>query len=149
MNKDISLIDGEIDVADIIGSYNYSSLTGYYVDLPVDFRFRTKANSKNRSFCFDIGGKAGKLLYAEKELQRQNGDEVNTQTLKNIDLLNSMHYAVTSKISYQATGAFKNEAFGLAISASSSYYFSNALIKNDVAYPKLFSFGLGCTFMFE
>lgn len=149
INKDISLINDKFDISDIAGSYNYSRITGYYFDIPVDFRYRTKSNLRNRSICFDVGLKAGKLFYGEKEIQIQNENNVTTSKLKNIDFLNKFHYALTSKISYMALGVAKNNAIGMAISASCCYYFSNAFIQNDNTNLKLFSINLGLTFFFE
>ncbi|MCD6366321.1 MAG: hypothetical protein J7L46_02150 [Bacteroidales bacterium] len=89
-------------------SFKTNKLTTVFVDIPFEFRLRTKNNIHQKNFKFTFGGRIGYLL---KSYHKYAGDEYrfNTGTTTkfkeyNIPYLNKLHYGVFAKIFYGKFG---------------------------------------------
>ncbi len=89
--------------------FNMNKLATVFVDVPLEFRLRTKNNIHQKNFKFTFGGKIGYML---KSYHKYSGDEyrcLNTGTTTkfkeyNIPYLNKLHYGVFAKVFYGKLG---------------------------------------------
>ena len=80
-----------------------------YIDIPVEFRFRSKPNEKNKSWKIAAGFKGGILIqdkwkYKGEDLSN-NGEDVKFKQF-NIENLNKFRYGVTLRGGYGMLNAF-------------------------------------------
>jgi len=119
-------------------TYKTNKLTTVFVDLPLEFRIRTKNNIHEKNFKLTVGGKIDYLL---KSYHKYSGDEYrfNTGTTTkfkeyNIPYLNKLHYGVFAKMYYGK--------FGLDINYSLSTLFENKFT------PEIIPFSVGISMIF-
>lgn len=150
INKNISEKDGVITISNIDGSYEYSYIQGIYIDLPIDFRYLTQPNSKNQNFCFELGGKFGRLIYTEKEILTSDAEDYFTHRTKNSGIMNKYRYGINAKVGFRKIKVNKgNDVFGLALSIIGNYYFSNVFIPQNTISSNSYSVGVGLGFIFK
>jgi hypothetical protein len=98
--------------SDIKVKKNKLSLT--YLDIPIEFRFRSKPNAKDNSWKFAVGFKAGLLIhnkwkYKGEEVRQgpafEEGREVKFKEY-NIENLNRFRYGVTARAGYGVWNVF-------------------------------------------
>ena len=89
-------------------SYKTNKLTTVFVDIPIEFRLRTRNNIHQKNFKLSFGGRIGYLI---KSYHKYAGDEYRfttgtTTKFKeyNIPYLNKLHYGVFTKIFYGKFG---------------------------------------------
>ena len=77
-------------------SYKANKLSVNYIDIPFEFRFKTKPDGSNQSFKFSIGAKAGYLINSHTKY-KDTESKVKVYDIKNLDMY---HYGVNAKIGY-------------------------------------------------
>ncbi len=89
-------------------TFKKNKLTTVFIDVPLEFRLRTKNNIHRKNFKLTLGGRIGYLL---KSYHKYVGDEYrfNTGTTTrfkeyNIPYLNKLHYSVFAKVYYGKLG---------------------------------------------
>ncbi len=119
-------------------SFKTNKLTTVFVDVPLEFRLRTKNNIHQKNFKFTFGGRIGYLL---KSYHKYSGDEYrfNTGTSTkfkeyNIPYLNKLHYGVFAKAYYGKLGLDIN------------YSLSNLFEKKFT--PEIVPFSIGLSLIF-
>lgn len=95
-------------------SYKTNKLATVFVDIPIEFRLRTRNNIHQKNFKLSFGGKIGYLL---KSYHKYAGDDyrfTSSTTTKfkeyRIPYLNKLHYGVFAKIFYGKLGVNVNYA---------------------------------------
>jgi hypothetical protein len=82
-------------------SYKKNKLGLTYLDIPVELRFRSKPNSKNKSFKVAVGFKAGFLLDGKTKVKQKDADgNMKVYKEKRYDDLNRFRYGATFRIGY-------------------------------------------------
>lgn len=98
----------------IPGNYEYvkNKITTAYVDIPLEFRFRTKPNFKKRNFKIALGGKFGYLI---SNYIKYNGEDFRNSTSKyvkfkefNVDNITKIRYGAFVRIGYGKINAIVN-----------------------------------------
>jgi len=80
-----------------------------YVDIPVELRFRSKPNAKNKSFKVALGFKAGILIDSKTKVRKEDAfGEMKVYKEKRLDNLNLFRYGATFRVGY---GPFNLFAF--------------------------------------
>jgi hypothetical protein len=93
------------DVDSTTRSYSKNKMTVAYLDLPIEFRFRTK-NETGKKFKFALGFKAGVLINKHTKYKGnyvdQNTGTVKTDKVKShyINNLESFRYGVSARVGY-------------------------------------------------
>lgn len=93
-------------------SYKTNKLATVFLDLPVEFRLRTRNNIHRKNFKLSIGGKIGYLI---KSYHKYTGDDYRFATSTTtkfkeyrIPYLNKLHYGIFAKIFYGKLGVNVN-----------------------------------------
>lgn len=90
----------------IPGDYEYikNKLTTAYVDIPLEIRYRTKPNLKNRNFKVAIGGKFGYMISSYIKYKGEDFRALSSKTVKfkeyNIDNLYDFRYGAFLRVGY-------------------------------------------------
>jgi len=87
--------------------YKRNSLVASYFDIPIELRYRSKPNSKNKSFKLAIGGLGGVQMnnHTSTKADDINGDTKITK-VKRWDDLARFHFGPTFRIGYGAANLF-------------------------------------------
>ena len=150
INKILTENTGVVAMENPGDHYIYSFVQGYYLDVPVDFRYLTPLKSGNHNFNFELGGKAGHLLYSAKEIQVKEGSDVSTHTIHHVGILNTYRYGINAKAGYRKIHIDKNKnVMGIALSIIGNYYFSDVFIDQANIASKSFCIGLGMSFIWD
>lgn len=119
-------------------SFKTNKLTTVFVDIPIEFRLRTKNNVHKKNFKLSFGGRIGYLL---KSYHKYAGDEYRFSTGTttkfkeyNIPYLNKLHYGVFAKVFYGKFGINAN------------YSLSNLFEKKFT--PEIIPFSIGISMIF-
>lgn len=107
--------------------YDLNKLSLNYVDLNIEFRFRTKENGNRQRFKVSAGAKGGWLF--QDHIKFKNGKD--KSKTYNLDNLNPFHYGLTARIGYGNWAV--NGFYGLA-----------GIFEKDKG-PDLVPFSLGIT----
>jgi hypothetical protein len=100
-----------VEVADSLGggslmvertdSYKKNKLGLTYLDIPVELRFRSKPNAKNKSFKVAAGFKAGFLIDGKTKVKQEDADgNMKVYKEKRYDDLNRFRYGATFRVGY-------------------------------------------------
>jgi hypothetical protein len=125
----------------IPGGYEYvkNKVTTAYVDIPLEFRFRTKPNLKKRNFKVSLGGKFGYLI---SNYMKYSGEDFRNASSKNVKF-KEFNIDNITKIRY---GAFLRIGYG-KINAIVNYTLSPLFEKDKGPDVVPVSFGLSFTFL--
>jgi len=125
----------------IPGGYNYTKnkITTAYVDIPIEFRYRTKPNFKKRNFKISLGGKFGYMI---SNYIKYCGEDFRNSTTKNVKF-KEFNIDNITKFRY---GAFIRIGYG-KINAIINYTLSPLFEDNKGPEVVPVSFGLSFTFL--
>ncbi len=114
----------------ITTDYKRHKLHLLFIDIPVELRYRSKPNEKNKSFKFAIGAKFGLKIDAHTKLVADdaNGDR-KVEKLKNFNDLSLIRFGPMVRVGYGAFNVF-------------AYYGVTNMFKKDEG-PKITSFSVG------
>lgn len=78
-----------------------------YVDIPLELRFRSKPNAKNKSFKVALGIKAGILIDSKTKSREEDANgEMKVFKTKRLDNINLFRYGATFRIGYGPFNVF-------------------------------------------
>jgi hypothetical protein len=99
--EDVDSLGGGTRLVERTDSYKKNKLGLTYLDIPVELRFRSKPNAKNKSFKVAIGFKAGLLLDGKTKVKQKDADgNMKVYKEKRYDDLNRFRYGATFRIGY-------------------------------------------------
>lgn len=91
----------------IPGEYEYikNKITTAYIDIPIEIRFRTKPNLKNRNFKVAVGGKAGYLIssylkYKGEDFRSAGSNKIVKFKEYNLDNILTYRYGTFLRLGY-------------------------------------------------
>ncbi|PIP55096.1 MAG: hypothetical protein COX07_01740 [Bacteroidetes bacterium CG23_combo_of_CG06-09_8_20_14_all_32_9] len=125
----------------IPGNFEYekNKITTAYVDIPVEIRFRTKPNIKNRNFKVALGGKFGYLI---SNYIKYRGEDFKTSSNK---IVKFKEYNINNVLPFRY-GAFLRVGYG-KINFIVNYTLSSLFEKNKGPDVIPVSFGFSFTFL--
>lgn len=83
-----------------------SQLGANYVDLPLELRFYTNSDNRNRGLMVGIGGKISYLLGSYTKLKYEEGGNTIKQKTKRPYQLNPLRYGLQARIGFQGINLF-------------------------------------------
>lgn len=78
-------------------SYKRNKISSNWIEIPLEFRYRSKEDSKGYSWKFALGGKVGYLIDTHDKIRHSNGDKYKTYIFPNN---NEWRYGVLTRIGY-------------------------------------------------
>lgn len=139
----------EIQIISDTIQYKTCSLTTMYFDIPIEFRYITKPNEKNRTFGIGAGIKVGYLVYNSQVFTTESGNFKTTITEKNLPNFSPFRCALTSRISYRRLKTKYEEVVGTSLSLFASYGLSRLLERGKGPTLTSYSIGIGYAFIFK